>query len=84
MRKTLNEGCIVIDCANPPDDPHEGYYGRNRKLSIKYGMVVAICREHHRYVHDNPKCEIDMMIRNTCREHFEKHNPTLDFRKVFI
>ncbi len=81
-RPTLNgDGCII--CGAPAHDPHETHRGRNRQLSIKYGMVVAICRTCHRYVHDNPTCEADLKIKEIGKKHFEEHYPHLDFIEVF-
>ena len=83
MRYTINgsEWCFL--CGSTAHDPHEGYGGRNRQLSIKYGLVVALCRTCHRFVHNNPKSPQDLEIKELCRNKFESENPDLDFIEVF-
>ena len=82
MRFTINKKCFC-GCNWTELDPHEPYGGRNRQLSIKYGMVIAICRPQHDYIHRNPKCDIAIKSREFVREYFEKNNPELDFIQIF-
>jgi len=82
MRKTLNEGCFC-GCNSTDLHPHEPYGGRNRQLSIKYGMVLAIDSKEHSYVHDNPKCPLDLEMKAYVRKHFEDTYPELDFIEIF-
>jgi hypothetical protein len=37
-------------CENAKDDLHEVFRGRNRLKSIKWGLVIPICRKHHRQI----------------------------------
>ena len=84
MRFTINQdGYCACGCGRLATDPHEPYGGRNRHLSIKFGMVVAVARECHREVHDNPKCEKDLKLKKFVRKYFEEHNPTMDFIEIF-
>ena len=65
---------------------HEIFYGTaNRKLSIKYGLVVPLCARHHNMsnqgVHFNKNLDIKLRIQG--QKAFEFHYPDLDFIKIF-
>lgn len=83
MRKTLNshEWCYL--CGSTAQNIHEIFYGRNRRLSIKYELMVALCCKCHRFIHDNPKSEQDLKLRELGRDHFEENYPQLDFIEIF-
>lgn len=36
-------------------DIHEVFGGRNRQKSMEYGLVVYLCRKHHREIEDDEK-----------------------------
>ena len=40
------ENCYV--CKRQPIEKHEVFYGKNRQTSIRYGLVIPLCLEHHR------------------------------------
>lgn len=40
-------------CERTKDDLHEVFCGRNRQKSIKWGLVIPICRIHHRLITDD-------------------------------
>lgn len=42
-------------CEYPKDDLHEVFCGRNRQKSIKWGLVIPICRKHHRLITDDER-----------------------------
>jgi len=63
---------------------HEIYFGRNRQLSIDYGLVVCISRKYHEEIHRNPKGALDLELREYGRNHFEETYPNLDFDKIFV
>ena len=42
-------------CELPKEDLHEVFCGRNRQKSIKWGLVIPICRIHHRKITDDEK-----------------------------
>jgi len=46
-------------------------------------MVLAIDNKEHRYVHDNPKCPLDLEMKAYVRKHFEDTYPELDFIEIF-
>ena len=83
MRKTINnpEWCYL--CGSTAQNIHEIFYGRNRQLSIKYGLMVALCFNCHRYIHDNPKSPQDLKLRELGYGYFEEHYPELDFIEIF-
>lgn len=43
---TFDSKCEV--CSRPYAETHEIFYGPLRQLSIKYGLQVLLCPEHHR------------------------------------
>lgn len=64
---------------------HEVFFGRNRRLSIKYGLVVFLPPELHnmsdRGVHFNP--EFDKRLKKMGQIAFEKSYPDKSFREIF-
>lgn len=64
---------------------HEVFFGRNRQLSIKYGLVVFLPPELHNMsdmgVHFNP--EFDKTLKKMGQIAFEKVYPDKDFREIF-
>ena len=65
---------------------HEVFYGTaNRKLSIKYGLVVPLCARHHNLskegVHFNRN--LDLKLKKIAQKKFEEKYPDLDFIKIF-
>lgn len=45
------EYCII--CGKKRDNLHEVFFGRNRQLSIQYGLVIPLCLECHQEMHRN-------------------------------
>lgn len=83
MRKVINNDGRCLLCEGIADDPHETHNGRNRQLSIKYGMVVGLCRKCHSKVHLNPKGPEDTKLREIGKKHFEENFHQLDFIEIF-
>jgi len=73
------EHCII--CEKKKDNLHEVFFGRNRQNSMKYKMVLPLCFEHHREMHDN------MILQNEYKKRgqvlFEETYPDLDFIEIF-
>ena len=46
--------CEVIDCLNRSTEIHH-LRGRAGNLITDERYLLAICRDHHRFIHDNPK-----------------------------
>ena len=47
--------CII--CDKKKDNLHEVFFGRNRQLSIKYGLVIPLCIECHQEMHRNKELQ---------------------------
>lgn len=79
------ENCVV--CGTSLNiHKHEIFYGTaNRKLSIKYGLVISLCAKHHNMsnegIHYNKK--LDLKYKKIGQKKFEKIYPDLDFIKIF-
>ena len=48
--------CIV--CGKPKQDLNEIFGGRNRQNSMKYGLVIPMCRRCHREYTDNVEMQL--------------------------
>jgi hypothetical protein len=67
---TADNYCTV--CGKPYAHNHEVYFGKNRQLSIKYGLQVRLCQEHHQGnqgVHFNK--EFDTRLKQEAQRKFE-------------
>lgn len=71
--------CIM--CGAKRDNLHEVIFGSNRLNSIKYGLVMPVCYEHHLECHKNSQLQDDW--KKKAQIEFEKHYPDLDFIKIF-
>ena len=71
--------CII--CVKKRDNLHEVFFGRNRQLSIKYGLVIPLCIECHQEIHKNKKLQ-DIWHKKG-QDIFETYYPDLDFLKIF-
>jgi hypothetical protein len=80
---TAYDYCIV--CGNSYAHNHEVYFGKNRQLSIKYGMQVRLCQEHHQGnqgVHFNRA--FDLQLKQQAQRRFEAEiGSREEFMKVF-
>ena len=86
LEKTRKESLFTNDmehcylCGLPKDDMHEIYQGKNRLNSIRYNLVIPICRFCHSNLHNN----YDLI--NTLRKQgqilFEK-NYDIEFVSIF-
>lgn len=74
-----------IECGQSPVEIHEIFFGPLRNKSIKYGLCVPLCREHHRGtygVHGSRGAEINLKLKKLGQKAFEKHY-TFDFIDSF-
>jgi hypothetical protein len=69
-------------CHRPRTDLHEVFRGRNRKQSMKYGLVVPLCRECH-YVIDNVRAE-SLKLEDKAKKIFIKKYGNERFLKEFM
>ncbi len=71
--------CII--CGKKRDNLHEVFFGRNRQLSIRYGLVIPLCIECHREMHRNTG--LQEMWHEKGQAIFQKTYPKLDFVNIF-
>lgn len=72
---------ICIVCRKPKDHLHEVFFGSNRQVSMKYGLVIPVCFKCHRMIHNDSDLQDMWHIRG--QELFEKVYPSLDFVSIF-
>lgn len=65
----------------PKDDLHELLEGKNRQVSMKYGLVIPICRKCHNLV-TNDKTLQDK-LHKVAQKEFQKHYKTENFIQIF-
>lgn len=59
-----------IECGRPKQDLNEIYPGRNRQNSMKYGLVIPMCREcHTRYTNN---ADMQLKWKKIGQQAFEK------------
>lgn len=82
------EHCII--CGRQGINKHEIFYGiANRKLSIKYGLVIPLCQEIHHNQYDSKGIHFDKKLCNEWHKigqekAMEHYNWTIeDFIKIF-
>lgn len=63
------------------DDLHELLEGKNRQVSMKYGLVIPICRKCHSLV-TNDKTLQDK-LHKVAQKEFKKHYKTENFIQIF-
>jgi hypothetical protein len=70
-------------CKKPKEDLHEIYIGSKRRTSIRYGLVLPLCRLHHSEMHNNSEMYLKWLKKGQLV--FMKHyNKTADeFREIF-
>lgn len=64
-------------CNKPKDDLHELLGGRNRTNSMKYGLVLPVCRKHHNEI------QRSVEYKKVAQKKFQEVYPEIDFVKVF-
>lgn len=72
---------ICFLCHRPASEIHHCVFGRFRKLSDKYGLVVPLCRECHEVVHRN-KNRADL-LKEIAQHSFDIKYGEGEFEKVF-
>lgn len=76
------QNCYI--CYNSNVELHECFFGtKHRNKSIKYGLVVALCNEHHRGtygVHGKHGHDLDIRLKRTAQEVF---NNDEEFMQIF-
>lgn len=57
------------------------FFGRNKQLSIKFGLVIPLCLECHQEMHRN--IELQEMWHEKGQVAFEETYPRLSFVEIF-
>ena len=73
------EHCFI--CGKPKNDLHEIFFGRNRLNSIKYGLILPLCRLDHEIMHNDLKVREKYFI--LAQKKFNEVYPDLDFVEIF-
>ena len=73
------ERCYI--CKAKKEDLHEIYGGKNRQTSMKYGLVIPVCRKCHKNI-PKDKC-LNEKLHKVGQKAFEKVHKTENFMKVF-
>jgi hypothetical protein len=64
---------------------HHIYFGKKRKISDKNGFTCYLCYDHHEGtngVHGLNGHNLDMYLKKTCQEKFERLNTRQDFMRL--
>ena len=83
-RPTEEDYCIV--CGKPFAETHECFGAANRNNSIKYGLQVRLCAEHHRGttgVHGKHGILLRTQLEEWAQTKFEKDHTREEFIKIF-
>lgn len=72
--------CYICE-QNKKEDWHEVIEGKNRQVSMKYGLVIPICRKCHEIV-TNDKT-LQEKLHKVGQKAFEKHYKSENFLQVF-
>ncbi len=65
----------------PKDDLHELIEGKNRQVSMKYGLVIPICRKCHEIVTNNKT--LQDKLHRVAQKEFKKHYKSENFVQIF-
>lgn len=67
-------------CGKSPVDIHEIYGGANRKISMKNGFCMPLCRQHHEIITNENTLSI--YIKEICQQEFEKTHSRVEFMNL--
>ena len=73
------ERCYI--CKAKKNDLHEIFGGSNRQASMRYGLVIPVCRKCHEIV-TNDKALQDK-LHKVAQKEFKKHYKTKNFVQIF-
>ena len=65
----------------PKNDLHEMCEGKNRQVSMKYGLVIPICRKCHEIVTNNKS--LQDKLHKVAQKEFKKHYKAENFVQIF-
>lgn len=73
------EHCYL--CGNKKQELHELVEGKNRQASMKYGLVIPICRKCHILVKNDRT--LQEKLHKVAQKEFKKHYKTENFVQIF-
>lgn len=73
------EHCYL--CGNKKQELHELIEGKNRQASMKYGLVIPICRKCHILVTNDRT--LQEKLHKVAQKEFKKHYKTENFVQIF-
>lgn len=73
------EHCYL--CGNKKQELHELVEGKNRQASMKYGLVIPICRKCHILVTNDRT--LQEKLHKVAQKEFKKHYKTENFVQIF-
>ena len=76
MDKCIFTGSWVVE-------RHHIFGGSNRKKSEKYGLLIPICNECHREVHDAPDQELNKKLKANAQADFMMDHTYAEWMKQF-
>ena len=83
-RPTAEDYCVV--CGKPYAALHEIFGGKNRQLSIKYGLQIRLCGEHHNRpggMNPHHNKAINDRLKREGQRKFEETHSREDFLRLF-
>ena len=81
MESIITQSTVCFLCHRPASEMHHCVFGRFRKLSDKYGLVVPLCRECHEIVHRN--ADRALMLKQIAQASFDRKYGEGEFIKIF-
>lgn len=73
------EHCYL--CGNKKQELHELIEGKNRQASMKYGLVIPICRKCHNLVTNDRT--LQEKLHKVAQKEFKKHYKSENFVQIF-
>lgn len=73
------EHCYI--CKAKKQDLHEIFGGRNRQASMRYGLVIPLCRKCHSLIENNET--LKQKWHKVAQKEFEKHYKSENFMQIF-
>lgn len=68
-------------CSKKKEHIHEVIFGKNRANSMKYGLTLPLCSEHHKLMHEDTVLIEEYKKRGQLL--FNKNYPNLNFEDIF-
>ena len=75
------EHCFV--CGRERQQVHHVIGGAYRKKSEKFGLIIPICNECHREVHDSPNQELNKKLKANAQADFQMDHTYAEWMKYF-